>query len=196
MTRENKQQIILASSSPRRIEFLRKWGFKFISIKSKFKEKTFSSVEKTVIYNSYGKAFNIAKEHKNCIVIGIDTVVAIGEEILGKPGNNEKVKEMLHKLNGETHTVTSGITVIYKGNFVTNISKTFVTFRKITDKEIELYANTGEGNDKAGGYAVQGLASDFIIKIDGYIDNVIGIPVKFLREMINQIREVDYGIIK
>ena len=192
----NKQQIVLASSSPRRIEFLKKWGFNFISVKSEFKEKTFPSVEKTVIYNSYGKAFNIAKEHKNYIVIGVDTVVAIEKEILGKPKSKEKVKEMLYKLNGRTHTVMSGIAAIYKGNFITNICKTYVTFRKITDEEINLYAATGEGNDKAGGYAIQGLASDFIVKIDGYIDNVVGVPVKYIREIINQIQEVDYGISK
>ncbi len=191
-----KQHIILASSSLRRIEFLQKWGFNFISIKSKFEEKTFPSVEKTVIYNSYGKAFNIAKEYKNYIVIGVDTVVVIGKEILGKPKSKEKVKEMFYKLNGKTHTVLSGITAIYKGDFVTNICKTYVGFRKMTEEEISLYADTGEGNDKAGGYAIQGLASDFIVKIDGYIDNVIGVPVKFIREIINQIQEVDYGISK
>jgi septum formation protein len=181
------EKIILASASPRRIEFLKKWGFNFISKKSSFPERTLPTPEKTVLYNSYGKAFDIAKVNKNYIVIGVDTVVALENEILGKPINKEKVKEMLYKLSDKTHTVISGITIMHKNKFLTDICKTFVTFRKLGREEIESYAETGEGKDKAGGYAVQGLASDFIIKIEGYVDNVIGLPVNNLRKLLNQI---------
>ena len=180
-------KLILASKSPRRIEFLEKWGFDFKTKSSDFKEKILKSPEETVIYNAYGKAKKVAIKFKNKTVIGADTVVALNKEIIGKPQNKKDLERMLQKISGKTHLVITGIALIKNNKFVTNICKTEVTFRRINDNEIKDYIRTGEGNDKAGGYAIQGLASDFIVKVDGLLDNVIGIPLMILRKMLIEI---------
>ncbi len=180
-------KLILASKSPRRIEFLRKWGFDFEVKKSDFNEKILKDPEETAVYNAYGKAKEIAIKFKNKTIIGADTVVALNEEIIGKPQNKEDLKKMLRKISGKTHLVITGAALIKDYRFVTNICKTEVTFRRISNSEIEDYIRTGEGDDKAGGYAVQGLASDFIIKVSGLLDNVIGMPLMVLRKMLIEI---------
>ena len=180
-------KLVLASGSPRRIEFLKKWGFDFQVKKADFKEKTFKCPEETAIYNAFGKASLVAMRYKNSIVIGADTVVVIDNKIMGKPKDKTDLKVMLSKLSNRTHTVITGLALVRNTEFITNISKTEVTFRKVDNYEIERYINTGEGNDKAGGYAIQGLASDFIIKVDGLLDNVIGMPIATFRKMLKEI---------
>ena len=180
-------KLILASKSPRRIEFLRKWGFDFEVKKSDFKEKILKDPGETTVYNAYGKAKEIAIKFKNKTIIGADTVVALNEEIIGKPQDKEDLKKMLRKISGKTHLVITGAALIKGNRFVTNICKTEVTFRRISNSEIEDYIRTGEGDDKAGGYAIQGLASDFIIKVSGLLDNVIGMPLMVLRKMLIEI---------
>ncbi len=181
-------KLILASHSPRRIEFLQKWGFDFQITNPNFLERTFPKPEETIIYNAYGKASTVALRRNNSIVIGMDTVVVLKNEIIGKPENNNELMRMLRKLSNETHTVMTGVAVVANKEFITDICKTRVNFRRMTEKEIKSYAETGEGMDKAGGYAIQGIASDFIIKVDGLIDNVIGMPVMLLKKMLNDIK--------
>ncbi len=180
-------KLVLASHSPRRIEFLKKWGFDFNTANSFFEEKTFKMPEETVIYNAYGKASTVAQKIKNSAIIGVDTVVVLNQTIIGKPENKNELRKMLRKLDNKTHMVITGIAVVKNEKFITDTCRTKVSFRKITDKEIENYVTTNEGMDKAGGYAIQGIASDFIIRIDGLIDNVIGLPVLLLRKMLDKI---------
>lgn len=179
--------LILASASPRRIEMLKKWGFKFKSVKAIFREKTFPSPEKTALYNAYGKAFSVAKTHKQEVVIGADTIVVIENKILGKPEDKKELNAMLNLLSGKTHYVITGLAVIKGENFATDLCKTEVGFRELSKREIEEYIESREGEDKAGGYAVQGIGASFINKINGPLDNVIGLPVNTLRELIKKI---------
>ncbi len=178
------KKFILASGSPRRIEMLKKWGFEFTIQKAKFNERKLSSPFETVLYNAYGKAFSVAKKFKNEVVVGADTIVVINKKILGKPNNEKDLFDMLTLLSGKKHYVLTGIAAIEGNKFVTDICKTEVGFKKLDKSEIQDYIKTGEGNDKAGGYAVQGLGASFIEKINGPLDNVIGLPINTLKKIL------------
>ncbi len=184
-------KIYLASSSLRRIEYLKNWGFDFEVIKSNVEEKILDNNPiGTVLTNAYLKAANVYRKYKNQVVVGMDTVVEIDNVILGKPGNEQDNVKMLMRLSNKEHRVITGICVINENTIGLDYVETAVSFRKILLKEAEIYAKTGEGLDKAGGYAIQGLASDFVISVNGLLDNVIGVPVVSLRNLLYKIIEI------
>ena len=184
-------KFLLASTSPRRIELLRKWNFKFKSLSPKYNEQIIQDNPiQTALLNAYGKAKSIQKKHYKNIVLGLDTVIVIEGEILGKPENKNHHKSILKKLSGKTHIVTTGISILYKEAFLIDYVITYVAFREILNTEIEDYVSSNEGFDKAGGYAAQGIGSSFIEKIDGPLDNVLGIPVFAIREGLYKINRV------
>ena len=174
--------IILASKSPRRRELL-----KYIT--DDFKIETCDADESlndgispydAVLYLSRIKAQPIAKMHKNDIVIGADTVVAIDGKILGKPLDTTDAAHMLKLLSGKTHSVFTGVTIIQGEKADSFYCETKVKFFDLTDKEIEKYIKTGEPLDKAGAYGIQGFGSLLVEKIDGDYFNVVGLPVSLL----------------
>ncbi len=181
------RNFILASGSPRRIELLKKWGFEFKAEKADFAEKHFPSPLQTVQYNAFGKARTVARNHPDEIVIGADTIVLIDNKILGKPASEKELFEMLKLLSGKTHKVLTGLAAIFNEKFVTEVCETKVSFRKLSEEEIERYVKTGEGMDKAGGYAIQGLGASFANKIEGPLDNVIGLPINKVRKILKTI---------
>lgn len=183
-------KVILASSSARRIEYLSGWGFDFKVEKASIREVKFNGDPiKTVILNAYSKAYFVAQKYRDDIVVGMDTEVVLGKRILGKPSSFEKNVKMLKMLSGKTHRVITGICAIKSTMFVLDYIETKVSFRKLSIEELERYCKTREGLDKTGGYAIQGLASDFVIGVEGLMDNVIGIPVVRLRKVLNKILE-------
>ncbi len=181
-------KIILASNSPRRISILNGWGFDVKIKQVDYKEKIFPlDPIKTVIHNAYGKAYSVRDKNDVYPIVGVDTVVELDGKILGKPENQKENKAMLEMLSEKKHNVYSGVAVILKDIFVVDFVKTVVLFRKILDKEIDVYVKSAEGIDKAGGYAVQGIASSFIEGIKGPVDNVMGLPVYALRNALDKI---------
>lgn len=184
-------KIYLASSSLRRIEYLKNWGFDFEVARSKVEEKILdNNPVGTVLTNAYLKAIKVYKKYKNQVIVGMDTVVEINNIILGKPANKQDNVKMLMKLSDKEHRVITGICVINESVIGLDYVETAVSFRKILIKEAKMYAETGEGLDKAGGYAIQGLASDFVIDVKGLLDNVIGVPVVSLRNLLYKIIEI------
>ncbi len=180
-------KFILASASPRRIDMLKKWQFDFITEPSFYKEeKVFRDAKTTAMVNAYNKAFFVYKRYIDKTVIGADTVVAIDDRILGKPENKKELRKMLKLLSKRMHRVITGVAVIKKEKFAIDFVETEVQFRMLTDSEIETYVATNEGLDKAGGYAIQGIASSFIEHIKGPLDNVIGMPVTLLRKLLKK----------
>ena len=126
------------------------------------------------------------------VIIAADTVVATSYgEILGKPKDIEDAERMLTLLSGSVHSVLSGITVIYDGGSASASEETFVHFSKMTDREIKWYASSGEPDDKAGAYAIQGYASMWVEKIDGCYFNVVGLPVNALRRLLARVFKID-----
>jgi MAF protein len=180
--------IVLASSSPRRRELLKKAGLKFKVAKSKFNEfidpklNPYELVEKL----SLEKAKAVYDKHKESIVIAADTLVACDGKILGKPKDENDARKMLKFLSGKTHTLITGFTVI-EGETKTTTTKseeTRIGMRKISEAEIDSYIKTKEPFDKAGAYAIQGIAKKFITKIEGDLSNAVGLPVNsILREL-------------
>lgn len=185
------KKIILASASPGRKELLEKIGLKFevmpSEIKENINEKTFS---RELIENLALEKVMDVKEKINypALVIGSDTVVVVNDTILGKPESREDAVRMLKLLSGRTHQVISAIAVIdtQTGKVLSDSVKSDVTFRELSDSEIYSYIDTGEPMDKAGAYAIQGIASIFISSICGCYTNIVGISVYKLVEMLKE----------
>lgn len=185
-------KLILASGSPRRKEFLSYLGIPFSIViphvdESVLKEEAPSELVKRL---SRLKASAVAKEYPDSVVIAADTVVSLNSEILGKPKNREESFLMIKKLQGKTHTVYTG-TTIQQNNKVKNfVCATYVTFAHLDDDLILTYVNSGEGDDKAGAYALQGMASMLIESVKGSVSTVIGLPICEVRECLKE-----FGII-
>ena len=179
--------IILASKSPRRHELMKYITEDFI-IKSADTDETLPkgiSPEDAVLRLSAIKAEPFRSE--NDIVIGADTVVALGKKILGKPKNDEDARRMLRSLSGKTHSVYTGVTIIRSQNSVSFAVQTKVTFYELTDKDIDAYIKTGEHRDKAGSYGIQGYGSLFVKEIKGDYFNVVGLPIGRLNKELKKI---------
>ena len=179
--------IILASGSPRRRELLEMLGVKdFAVIPAQGEELPHPDLTPAELVRelSRAKAAEVAQAHPNAIVIGADTVVAVDNEVLGKPVDEGDAARMLRSLSGRSHHVYTGVTVIC-GERVESVAEgTEVRFRPLTEREVAAYVATGEPMDKAGAYGIQGLASLFAEGIDGDFFNVMGLPLCRLGQML------------
>lgn len=177
---------ILASQSPRRKEIFEKANLNFKIVSSDFDERSVKEVnpylqaEKVAL----GKALHVSKDYHDNIVIGADTIVLVEGEVLGKPKDFDDAFNILKKLSNHYQEVVTGVAIIYQDKVKTFHAISEVIFREVSDEEIIAYINTGEPYDKAGAYAIQGKASDFVIKWNGELENIIGFPIKrFLKEL-------------
>jgi len=171
-------ELILASQSPRRRELLVVAGFHF-SIRVKPVEEVRGPGEAPVDYVrrlARAKA-EAAWEHPNEIALGADTTVVIDDHVLEKPVDADDARAMLRLLSGRDHTVITGICLLHDNGVIVDHSSTLVRFAPLTDSEIADYVASGEPMDKAGAYAIQGLASKYVERIDGCYFNVVGLPV-------------------
>ena len=171
-------QLILASASPRRSEILSRITRDFIVVPSRIVEDVTGSPEEQVLALAEEKARAVATDHEG-VIIGADTIVVIDGRILGKPNSRDQGWEMLQVLSGRGHDVLTGLCVLRNEDNSVRLwcEKTRVWFRDLTEQEIEHYLDTKEYVDKAGGYAIQGIASAFITGIDGDYFNVMGLPL-------------------
>lgn len=182
------EKVILASGSPRRLELLRQIGIEPEVRPSQIEEKVTSTVPSRVVTElSCQKAEDVARMAEDgSVILGADTVVAIDGEILGKPKNREDAVRMIRKLQGRSHQVYTGVTLIYKeGNKsrgVTFAEMTEVLVYPMTEEEIADYAATDEPMDKAGAYGIQGTFAAYIEGIRGDYSNVVGLPVGRTRQ--------------
>lgn len=169
--------IILASRSPRRIELLARIGIDALVRPADIDEspQAGESPVATALRLARAKAEAVALDGE--IVLAADTIVALGEQQLGKPTTEDDARRMLRLLSGRTHEVTTGVALVSDGRQQAQLSTTHVRFRDLTDDEIAWYVATGEGTDKAGGYALQGRAAAFVESIHGSHTNVIGLPL-------------------
>lgn len=179
-----KYDIVLASGSPRRKEILSQVGASFRVVVSDCDETTdCTEPAKMVQILSERKAEAVAELIDGpAVILGADTVVASGQEILGKPGNAERAKQMLHMIEGHRHAVYTGVCIFIKEadqsfRKLAFTEKTEVTVAKMSEREICEYAESGEPNDKAGAYAIQGRFATFIEGMDGDYYNVVGLPI-------------------
>ncbi|WLR50079.1 Maf family protein [Bacillus tianshenii] len=173
------KRFVLASSSPRRRELLEKFGFSFVVAPSMVDEEVdeSASAEAVVMQLAEQKAEDIANAFPEGIVLGADTVVVFEGNILGKPKDRQEAKEMLQMLSNNTHIVYTGVALITNAGTETFYESTNVTFRELTDEEIDAYIQTGEPFDKAGSYGIQDLGGAFVQEISGDYFNVVGLPI-------------------
>ena len=178
------QNIILASSSPRRKRLMLEAGFNFeikVSDAEEISEKFMIPWDLTV-QNAQIKASPIAQNNQEKIVIGADTVVSLDNEIFGKPSDMEEAVKMLARLSGRTHIVTTGVCIIQKEKNETFYVNTEVTFKPLSGKEISQYVKVINPLDKAGAYAAQDHGELIIEKYSGSFTNVVGLPMSEVKE--------------
>ena len=170
--------LVLASQSPRRAEILRQAGIPFVVRAVGVDETPIPGErpEECVRRLAEWKAL-AAPAGPGEIVLGADTTVVIDGEMLGKPAGAADARRMLAALSGRRHEVLTGICLRSAGGLVRDWASTAVWFAPMSAREIDEYAASGEPMDKAGAYAIQGLASKFIEKIEGCYFNVVGLPV-------------------
>lgn len=186
--------IILASSSPRRIDMLRKEGINPIIIKPEVDEniQIQMNMEDTVMFLALKKALSVEITllnktiSNNSVIIGADTIV-YSDRIIGKPETKEDAFDVLSKLNGKSHLVVTGVALIepFSERRKVFFEITKVYFKKYFESDILTYINTDEPYDKAGGYAIQGAWGKYIDHIEGDFENVIGFPLNRIKEEIS-----------
>lgn len=183
--------VILASSSPRRKELLKRIISNFEIKVSNIDESINrpQNVSEIPYELAYRKAKEIAKDHYNDIVIGSDTIVAINNEVLEKPIDEKDAYRMLKLLNNNTHEVISGIAILYQDKEIRYIEKSFVTFNNLTDKEILDYIATKDPLDKAGAYGIQNEYINLVKEFSGEYENIVGLPLIRLEKELKNINK-------
>jgi len=191
--------IVLASASPRRQELLRIAGIPFTVQPADIDESPLAdeSPRGCAERLARGKALAVSQSRPRDCVLGADTIVVVDDAILGKPRDADDAARMLRMLSGRTHAVITGVclvspvgsgqrSVASEADLVTASETTLVTFCELSDDEIHDYVVTGEPMDKAGAYAIQGIASRWIPRIEGDYSNVVGLPVALVYRMLRE----------
>lgn len=187
------REIILASASPRRAELLKQIGLEFSIMPSDIEERIDVSLppEEVVQRLALDKAMSIAEKvekgpRKGALIIGADTIV-VKDGILGKPINDTEAFHMLKSLEGNWHSVITGLAVIDSDNLKGTklFVETRVKMRPLTEAEIKAYIKTGEPADKAGAYGIQGMGAVLVEKIEGCYFNVVGLPLTRLSQVLS-----------
>lgn len=180
--------IILASTSPRRLQLMEAMGLDFRSVDPNVNEASVFTPDPrtTAMARAEAKALTVAAREPKAVVVAADTVVELDGQILDKAKHEMDVKRMLTKLSGKEHHVITAVAVCYPGftDAMVEVDVADVSFRELTDKEIEWYVGTGEGEGKAGGYAAQGMGGTLIETLDGDRETVIGLPSSLLHKML------------
>ena len=175
------RKIILASKSKQRKKLLKIIGLDFEIEKSNYTEDMTEKLpaHKLAQKLALGKARDVAKKHKNAIVIGADTFMILEKELIGKARTPQEARKTLKKINGKKHKFITGVAIIdtKKNKVFTDYEITEIWFKKLSSEEIENYLKTNEPLGKSGGYTIQGIGAIFVKKISGNYDNAIGLPV-------------------
>jgi septum formation protein len=183
-------RLVLASASPRRAELLRAAGIAFDAQPAHVDESVHAGETPTAYVRRVAedKARAVHQQRPDLIVLAADTTVVVDHHILGKPEDDADARRMLRLLSGRSHQVITGVTVAGPGGAAveTRVETTTVEFARLSTEDIDWYVASGEPMDKAGAYAIQGLASRFIPRIDGSYSNVVGLPVALVFEMLKR----------
>jgi septum formation protein len=172
--------LTLASKSPQRQAILRQLGIAFEVVVPDVAELAEGDPAAVVRENARRKAQAVDAE----LVLGADTDVALDEEIFGKPADGAAARVLLRRLSGRTHLVWGGLAVVDRGELRTAVAATAVTFRDLSEPELDWYLAGGEWRDRAGGYAIQGRGAALVARIEGDFFNVVGLPVPELLALV------------
>jgi septum formation protein len=181
--------LVLASASPRRQELLRSAGIPFEVQPANIAEDPLpgESAKACAERLARAKALAVARQRPHDVVLGADTVVVVDGQLLGKPSDAADAARMLHMLSGREHQVITGVCLVVGGQSTVASETTSVTMSEISEREITGYVASGEPMDKAGAYAIQGIASRWIPRIEGDYCNVVGLPVALVWRMLGEI---------
>jgi septum formation protein len=189
--KETAPAIVLASASPRRAELLANMGLRFQVVPPNVRESIDpeAAPEAEACRWAVAKAEEVAARVAPAIIIGADTVCALGGEIIGKPRNRAHAVDILRRLSGTRHRVLTGLCVLDSGSGVRVVDfvSTAVTMRPMTDEQIRAYVAGGEADDKAGAYAIQETGDRYVARFEGSFDNVVGLPTERLRDILNEL---------
>ena len=183
------KRIVLASRSMRRRNLMQYITYNFIVKPSDVDETIIpgqGSIEEQALKIAKNKVYQIFDKYNNDIVIAAVTIVIVDGVMLGKPKNDEDAKRMLRLLNGKEHLVITAMFLKDNQQEKDFVCHTNVRFEKMTEDEIEYYVNTGEGMEKAGAYAIQGMGSRYIPSIEGNFYNVLGLPIYELYHVLKE----------
>lgn len=186
MNNHLREKLVLASSSPRRKELLEAAGWPYEAIVAGVDESLEPNEEPAAYVQrlARSKAEAVAARLPSGLVLGADTTVVVGNEILGQPEDDNDARRMLRLLNGRWHEVLTGVAVVRVGaETVVDYETTRVRFAEMTDREIDWYVATGEARGKAGAYGIQGAAGLFIEEIQGDYFNIVGLPIRLAYEL-------------
>ena len=188
-------QLILASKSPRRRDLLKKAGFCFHVDPVKVSEIIDENLNPRAVAESlaWAKSEAFIQERKplkkhGFLVLSADTIVALGHQVLGKPRNSTEAKSHLLRLSGKVHSVITALCIydVDRGRDVVASEETLVFFHQLSEQEISEYVASGEPMDKAGAYAIQGVAGKFVDRIEGSFSNVVGLPMELFKKIIKE----------
>ena len=176
-------RLILASASPRRAELLTQAGYTFavetadIDERVRQGERPHDYVRRLAVEKALAVLRRTKDPDPDVLILAADTAVIVDDTILGKPVDEADGERMLRLLSGRSHLVLTGVSLRSSTRQLELVEETAVFMHTLTDDDVRWYAESGEGLDKAGGYAIQGLASRFIPRIEGSYSNVVGLPV-------------------
>lgn len=174
-------EVVLASGSPRRRELLTLLGVDFrVQVSGEDEDSAQTDPHALAAELAALKGRSVAALNPDALVIAADTVVAVDGVLLAKPADAAENARFLRQLSGRRHGVFTGVSVFVDGREQTEVARTDVTFRTLNDAEIEYYARSGEGLDKAGGYGVQGLGQALVARVEGEYSNVVGFPMSLV----------------
>ena len=178
--------LVLASASPRRVALLRQAGAEFTVVDPGPDRAWPGHAEPRhgVRALALEKARRVAAKRPGHVVIGADTVVVLRGRRLGKPADAGEARAMIRRLHGRHHEVWTGLAIVHDEEQRTGAECTLVHFQRLGDEDIEAYLKSGESLDKAGGYGIQGLAGQFVRRIEGDYTTVVGLPLARLRSML------------
>lgn len=187
--------IVLASESPRRIELLKQVVENFLVHPANLNEEELTTEDpyQTARHLAQAKALHVQQHYPESLVIGADTVMSLllegTQNLLGKPVDSEDAANMLRMLSGHSHTVTTGVCVVYRNYVLTESDSAEVHFRTLSEQDIQDYIASGEPMGKAGAYAIQGYGKNLLAGAPpSNIDTVIGLPVSLTLSLIEQVR--------
>jgi len=188
-------KLVLASASPRRQELMEMLGFNFTIVPSKINEDEYKDLNPIDMVKELArvKAEEVAALVEDTVVIGSDTIVILGDKVLGKPSDQSEAGDILRKLQNRRHSVYTGFAVCdtFSGQVVVDYDKTDVFMGSITDADILDYVKTGEPMDKAGAYGIQGVGGIFVEKINGSYFTVMGLPI---HKLVKILKDFDISI--
>lgn len=185
------KKIILASTSPWRKELMEKLRLPFEILPSDFIEDMTTKISPLELAKrlAYGKAEAVAVKTSDAVIVAADTIVVLGDEILGKPHTEEIALQMLKKLNNRSHSIITGLTVwdTTTKKIISRAEKTEVVFGNLTEEQLIKYVKSGEPLDKAGAYGIQGLGALLVKEVHGDFYTIMGLPLFSLAEMLREV---------